>query len=238
MSRKKVIIIRLTEEERAELDKLASDSPLSEFIRQRIFIDDKTALYRHFDIDGKLLYVGISYDVEKRTKQHENLAEWFGEIAEIKTEYFNTRKEAQAAEKEAIKTERPLHNVAHSGDNKEIIIKFRATEEERAEYEGIAKSTGMSMSKWTREKLAVAAISFRCKEATEKAVQPFVGKSLDKKVKRALKKAVRTEIIKALDDSPIPPLSRPNTGDSLEKQNPTVILPKPHVNRLKGEWKP
>jgi hypothetical protein len=56
----------------------------------------RTALYRHFDADGRLLYVGISMQ----------------DIATVRIEWFYSRKEALQAELRAITTENPAHNLA------------------------------------------------------------------------------------------------------------------------------
>lgn len=72
----------------------------------------RTALYRHFDAAGVLLYVGISDDHERRLDQHRRRKPWFGEIARIDVEYHPTREAALEAEAVAIKAEKPLHNGA------------------------------------------------------------------------------------------------------------------------------
>lgn len=71
-----------------------------------------TALYRHFDKWGTLLYVGIANDVTKRLDRHRQDSRWHGHIATITVSHFDTRGEALDAEKAAIKTEGPIFNVA------------------------------------------------------------------------------------------------------------------------------
>lgn len=74
----------------------------------------RTGLYRWFDEDGMLLYVGISINVIKRAYEHEcSKAEWFGKISSCRIVYFDTLQEAQDAEREAIRTEAPRFNVLH-----------------------------------------------------------------------------------------------------------------------------
>ena len=70
----------------------------------------KTALYRHFDADGTLLYVGISNTVFQRTATHLHTAEWAAQIDTIKVQWFDTRDEAAQVEAEAVVSERPLFN--------------------------------------------------------------------------------------------------------------------------------
>jgi hypothetical protein len=71
-------------------------------------------MYRHFDGDGALLYVGISGSTIFRTTQHEKQAAWYDDVATITIERFPSREEAAAAEKAAIKSERPIHNKKHA----------------------------------------------------------------------------------------------------------------------------
>ena len=75
----------------------------------------RTALYRHFDVEGRLLYVGISLNAVARLAQHRETAHWFGQIARIEVEWHESRMLAEAAERKAIKAERPAHNLAHAG---------------------------------------------------------------------------------------------------------------------------
>lgn len=70
------------------------------------------ALYRFFDKDGQLLYVGVSSNWQQRLKQHykESLFHW--EAATITLEHFDTRESVEEAEKLAIQTENPKYNKA------------------------------------------------------------------------------------------------------------------------------
>lgn len=69
-----------------------------------------TFLYRFFDGDGQLLYVGISYHLERRLDSHRYAKPW-ARIARIELEQFATRAEAATAERRAIETEKPEWNV-------------------------------------------------------------------------------------------------------------------------------
>lgn len=71
-----------------------------------------TQLYRHFDSDGQLLYVGISINALNRYKEHAS-TEWFPEVAKITVERYPNRKDAISAEVAAIKAEKPRFNVRH-----------------------------------------------------------------------------------------------------------------------------
>ncbi len=70
----------------------------------------KTALYRHFDSEGRLLYVGISVSAINRLKQHMSGAQWAMEISEVRIEWFADRASAERAERLAIMNEKPIYN--------------------------------------------------------------------------------------------------------------------------------
>lgn len=72
----------------------------------------RTALYRHFSADGRLLYVGISLCAIGRLAQHRQTAHWFGEISRVDVEWLPSRRDALKAEAEAIRKESPMHNIA------------------------------------------------------------------------------------------------------------------------------
>jgi predicted GIY-YIG superfamily endonuclease len=69
-------------------------------------------LYRFFDSDGRLLYVGISKFFEARLKQHYRNSSWFFDSVTCTLEHFDTREQVEQAESLAIKTENPIHNKA------------------------------------------------------------------------------------------------------------------------------
>ncbi len=71
-----------------------------------------TALYRMHDADGALLYVGITDHLADRWGKHEATQSWWGQVATATVEHFPTRTAAVEAELHAIRTERPMHNVA------------------------------------------------------------------------------------------------------------------------------
>lgn len=70
-----------------------------------------TDLYRHFDKDGKLLYVGVSLSTMKRLSQHKKASHWFNEITSVTIQKYKSRQEALDAERSAIVEENPIHNL-------------------------------------------------------------------------------------------------------------------------------
>lgn len=77
----------------------------------------ETALYRHFDEGGELLYVGISSSVIQRLAQHSRHTKWARRIARVDVEYYESREAAEAAERSAIRAERPLWNIAYNASS-------------------------------------------------------------------------------------------------------------------------
>lgn len=70
----------------------------------------KTALYRLYDRDGTLLYVGITHDLQERWRSHARNQIWWLDVARKEHVWFNTRAEAETAEKRAILSEDPLRD--------------------------------------------------------------------------------------------------------------------------------
>ena len=89
-------------------------------------IQKKQLLYRYYNKENELLYVGVTADNTKRESQHRRDSFWFGEIATAKYEYFDSRQEVLQAEAEAIENEKPKHNVKHSrlNNKNKITLEF------------------------------------------------------------------------------------------------------------------
>lgn len=75
------------------------------------FFDNGT-LYRFFDADGRLLYVGASGRFQKRVASHRAHAKWWDVAAMCRIQRYPTLREALAAEAVVIATEHPIHNIA------------------------------------------------------------------------------------------------------------------------------
>jgi hypothetical protein len=78
----------------------------------------RTALYRHYDLNNVLLYVGVSLSTMTRFNQHIQCSDWATDSARMDIEWFDTREMALDAEKKAIKNESPRFNISHSLINK------------------------------------------------------------------------------------------------------------------------
>jgi hypothetical protein len=71
-------------------------------------------LYRFFDRSGRLLYIGITVAAAARWGQHSWDKSWWNEVATCTIQHFPRRSTALAAERAAIRSEKPLHNVQHN----------------------------------------------------------------------------------------------------------------------------
>lgn len=81
-------------------------------------------VYRHFDKEGTLLYVGVSLNAIARLRQHHDYSTWFRQINNVTLESFPSREEALEAEALFIKNEKPLYNkqLNHGGPEEERSI--------------------------------------------------------------------------------------------------------------------
>lgn len=71
-------------------------------------------LYRLYDADGGLLYIGQSNDPWQRFRSHRHDSAWWVHRAvRGRISVFPDRAAAKAAEREAIKAERPRYNIHH-----------------------------------------------------------------------------------------------------------------------------
>lgn len=95
-----------------------------------------TALYRLYDADGALLYVGITCDLDQRWKAHARKP-WWPQVADKQVQWYDNRAQAGKAEVHAIVTEEPRHNIAWRSRRYAHIYRFgwlreRLLEEEEA----------------------------------------------------------------------------------------------------------
>jgi predicted GIY-YIG superfamily endonuclease len=72
------------------------------------------SLYRFYDSTDRLLYIGITNRITRRLDEHGDEKPWYGEVTRVKVEHHPDRYAALAAEKSAIKTERPKYNIVHN----------------------------------------------------------------------------------------------------------------------------
>lgn len=69
-------------------------------------------LYRFFNVDGELLYIGITRNPSSRFKSHQHEKSWFSEVTSSTMEHFTSWQELMDAELSAIRRESPKYNIA------------------------------------------------------------------------------------------------------------------------------
>lgn len=67
------------------------------------------AVYRLYDMHGRLLYIGSAYDPDHRCKAHHSKP-WWRQVARRDDEWCGTRRAAYLAEMQALASEGPEHN--------------------------------------------------------------------------------------------------------------------------------
>jgi predicted GIY-YIG superfamily endonuclease len=83
--------------------------------REPVLVAERSAfLYRVYDIEGVLQYIGQTTDVRRRIWDHIKSNRF--PMMTYTTEEYPTREAAAMAERAAIKTERPLHNRSAGGE--------------------------------------------------------------------------------------------------------------------------
>lgn len=80
-------------------------------------MSDGIYLYRHWNAEGILLYVGITKNLVTRKSNHSKLAHWWPEVNGITSEGPMSECLARLKEKETIFKEKPLYNVNFNDDS-------------------------------------------------------------------------------------------------------------------------
>ena len=84
-------------------------------------------LYRHYDKDDNLLYIGRTSSVGGRLSEHRHSSEWVLFLLDggyTKYEQFDSLNELRQAEISAIKKEQPKFNTCHkkSGRSRDVVL--------------------------------------------------------------------------------------------------------------------
>ncbi|MFE6355895.1 GIY-YIG nuclease family protein [Streptomyces rochei] len=81
---------------------------------------ERTALYRLYDADDLLLYVGITHNPKRRWSAHSRDKHWWPDVARKTIEWFETRKSAERVEKIEVEEERPRYNKVFNGADRRV----------------------------------------------------------------------------------------------------------------------
>lgn len=100
-------------------------------------------IYRLHDANGALLYVGHTSDIATRIRSHKREKAWWPEVMSMETTAVASKQEAVEAERMAIQTESPLHNMQLVPGFRMVVKSFRIPEPDwlavvaRADREGL-----------------------------------------------------------------------------------------------------
>lgn len=79
---------------------------------------ERCYVYRFFDTDDQLLYVGIARDLGARFASHRRRSEWWTLAVRGTTTAYPSRADAELAEGIAIHSEHPIHNLSRPTEAK------------------------------------------------------------------------------------------------------------------------
>lgn len=79
---------------------------------------DPSAVYRIYDSNAELIYVGMSYEPDTRVRVQRREKPWGHEIARHEVDWHPNRAASQRAEEQLIKQEHPRHNVTHTPEHR------------------------------------------------------------------------------------------------------------------------
>lgn len=78
------------------------------------FINGPTAVYTLYDRNGRVLYVGLTNNVDRRMRQHAHSKAWWGQVSRREVNWYGTRQIAASQEAFRIQLLQPRHNVQHN----------------------------------------------------------------------------------------------------------------------------
>lgn len=116
----------------------------------RVDPDATHYLYRVWNAENELMYVGVTINVRQRFTMH-RAAGWWPEGAQHTVEEFPNRADAEAAETAAIIAEVPKLNVIHSTVNKMRVTPQPegTSDESRWDAKRCAEFWGVKVATWT-----------------------------------------------------------------------------------------
>lgn len=113
-------------------------------------------LYRFYDTNERLLYIGITNSLPHRLGQHNETKPWWLDVSQVVIEHYNDRQAVLDAERDAIIREEPLYNIQHAVYKRSYRIRRRPP---KIPARHILKPSTVRRLKWSAVKLAFAGIS-------------------------------------------------------------------------------
>jgi hypothetical protein len=77
--------------------------------------DAETSVYRLYDGEDRLLYVGIAVEPFLRLDKHWKTKAWWSSVTHVVIEWFPSRQDALDEELRVIRTDAPMHNIQGRG---------------------------------------------------------------------------------------------------------------------------
>lgn len=114
----------------------------------------RTALYRLFDGEGRLLYVGITFNPRDRWNGHSGTKSWWKDVMRREVEWYETRSEAEGAEYAAIRSELPLYNIA-GADVEPTRAPAKAKRVQHADCDKACQELTEASERWHHSKAAL-----------------------------------------------------------------------------------
>lgn len=105
-----------------------------------------TTVYRMFDADDRLLYVGVTCNTEQRWARHRESSAWWPLVARKTLTVFPNRRAALDAESAAIQSEAPEHNVTGNPRAKRRDVHLVLMGERAERLAGLARAKHLSIS--------------------------------------------------------------------------------------------
>lgn len=87
---------------------------------------EQTSVYKYFDANGVLIYVGITSAGLERNRQHNSSKEWWPFVSSQDVEHFDARSNALIREEGLIKKHCPPFNTQHNPQQDEIKAAYLA----------------------------------------------------------------------------------------------------------------
>lgn len=81
---------------------------------------EEYTLYRTYSKDGTLLYIGQSNSWPRRFMEHRTKSPWFQDAVKVEIQSYLNKQGLDEAERQAVKKERPAHNVVYNNGNQSI----------------------------------------------------------------------------------------------------------------------
>lgn len=108
--------------------------------------DGPTVLYRLFDADDRLLYIGITCNTAQRWESHRGSKPWWHLVARKELTAYPDRSAALTAERAAIRAEAPLHNITGNPRSDRLDVHLVLKGERAEKLRALAKRRGLGFS--------------------------------------------------------------------------------------------